>query len=110
MQLLTLMDLKKMNTTLSAFWILSLNSWMQHPTGFELRDGIVHPTDWWEIVFNPTFPLRLAHMLIASGLTASFLIAGISAYRLFKGDEKRAPRMTLKTGCFLSEVRLKCCP
>lgn len=59
-------------TSLSAFWILSLNSWMQTPTGFEMRDGVAFPTDWLAIIFNPSFPYRLSHMLIASGITASF--------------------------------------
>ncbi|GLX78290.1 cytochrome ubiquinol oxidase subunit I [Thalassotalea insulae] len=83
-------------TSLSAFWILSLNSWMQTPTGFELRDGIAYPVDWLAIIFNPSFGYRFSHMLIASGLTVSFLIAGISAFRLLQGDDKRAPKLTLK--------------
>ncbi|CAM4182779.1 cytochrome ubiquinol oxidase subunit I [Pseudoalteromonas byunsanensis] len=83
-------------TSLSAFWILSLNSWMQTPAGFEIRDGIVFPTDWFLVIFNPSFGYRLAHMLLASGLTASFLIAGVSSYRLLKGDDKKAPQLTLK--------------
>ncbi|MDP2561363.1 cytochrome ubiquinol oxidase subunit I [Psychrobium sp. 1_MG-2023] len=83
-------------TSLSAFWILALNSWMQTPTGFEMRDGVAFPVDWLDIIFNPSFPYRLSHMLIASGLTAAFLIAGVSAYRLLKGDDKRAPKLTLK--------------
>ena len=83
-------------TSLSAFWILALNSWMQTPQGFEMIDGVAYPTDWFAIIFNPSFPYRLTHMLIASGLTASFLIAGISAYRLLKGDNKRAPYKALK--------------
>ncbi len=83
-------------TSLSAFWILSLNSWMQTPTGFELRDGIAYPVDWLAIIFNPSFGYRFTHMLIASGLTVSFLIAGVSAFRLLQGDDKRAPRLTLK--------------
>ncbi|ATD10220.1 MULTISPECIES: cytochrome ubiquinol oxidase subunit I [Pseudoalteromonas] len=82
-------------TTLSAFWILSLNSWMQTPTGFELRDGIVYPTDWFEVIFNPSFGYRFFHMLLASALTASFLIAGVSAYRMLKNDEKHAPKKAL---------------
>lgn len=85
-------------TTFSAFWILALNSWMHTPTGFEMRDGVAFPVDWWAIIFNPSFPYRLSHMLLASALTASFFIAGISAYRLLKGDTKRAPRVALKTG------------
>jgi len=83
-------------TTLSAFWILSLNSWMQTPAGFELREGVVYPLDWLAIIFNPSFGYRFSHMLLASGLTASFLIAGISAFRLLLGDDKRAPKLTLK--------------
>lgn len=85
-----------LGTTLSSFWILSLNSWMQTPTGFEMIDGVAYPTDWWAIIFNPSFPYRFTHMLLASGITASFLIAGISAYRLLRGDTKRAPKLTLK--------------
>src|SRR6266511_3978483 len=58
-------------TTVSAFWILALNSWMQTPVGFEMRDGVAHATDWWAILFNPSMPYRLVHMLLASGLTVS---------------------------------------
>ena len=63
-------------TSLSAFWILALNSWMHTPTGFEMRDGVAFPTDWFAIIFNPSFPYRFFHMFIASGLTASFLSPG----------------------------------
>ncbi|MDO9477944.1 MAG: cytochrome ubiquinol oxidase subunit I, partial [Pseudohongiella sp.] len=69
-------------TTLSAFWILSLNSWMQTPTGYEIRDGVFFVDSWLAIIFNPSFPYRLAHMLIASMLTAAFLVMGISAWRM----------------------------
>lgn len=91
-------------TTLSAFWILSLNSWMQTPVGFEMRDGIAYPTDWWAIIFNPSFPYRFTHKLIASGLTVSFLIAGISSYRLLRGDDKKAPKLTLKVALVVASV------
>ncbi len=91
-------------TSLSAFWILALNSWMQTPTGFEMRDGVAFPLDWWDIIFNPSMPYRLTHMLLASGLTAAFLIAGISAYRILKGDHKPAPRLALKAGVFTAAV------
>jgi len=84
-------------TSMSAFWIIALNSWMQTPTGFEMRDGKAYPLDWLEIIFNPSMPYRLAHMFIASGLTTAFLIAGLSAYRILKGDHKPAPRLALKT-------------
>ncbi|WP_462172858.1 cytochrome ubiquinol oxidase subunit I [Pseudoalteromonas xiamenensis] len=91
-------------TTISAFWILSLNSWMQTPAGFELRDGVAYPTDWFAIIFNPSFPYRFFHMLLASGLTASFLIAGVSAYRLLQGDQKAAPKLTLKVALTVAAV------
>lgn len=89
-----------MATTLSAFWILALNSWMQTPVGFEMRDGVAHATDWLAIIFSPSFPYRLGHMLLASALTVCFLVAGLSAYRLLRGDNKKAPQLTLKTALF----------
>ncbi len=91
-------------TSLSAFWILSLNSWMHTPTGFELREGIAYPTDWFEIIFNPSFPYRFTHMLIASGLTASFMIAGLSAYRILRNDQKKAPKLTLKSSLTVASL------
>ncbi|MCS6987233.1 MAG: cytochrome ubiquinol oxidase subunit I [Sphingomonadaceae bacterium] len=83
-------------TTASAFWILVLNSWMHTPAGFEIRDGVVHATDWWAVVFNPSMPYRLAHTLLASGLTVAFLMAGLSAWRWLKGDRGADVRLTLK--------------
>jgi cytochrome d ubiquinol oxidase subunit I len=88
-------------TTMSAFWILVLNSWMHTPAGFELRDGVVHATDWWAIVFNPSMPYRLVHMLLASGLTVAFLIAGISAFRWLRGDRAPAVASGLRVGVIL---------
>lgn len=91
-------------TSLSAFWILALNSWMQTPAGFEMRDGVAFPLSWWEIIFNPSMPYRFTHMMLASGLTAAFLISGISAYRILKGDHKPAPRLALKAGVFAAAI------
>ncbi|ODT58818.1 MULTISPECIES: cytochrome ubiquinol oxidase subunit I [Paracoccus] len=91
-------------TTLSAFWILVLNSWMHTPAGYELRDGVVHATDWFAIVFNPSMPYRLAHMLLASGLTVSFLIAGFSAMRWLWGDRSDEVRATLRFGATLGAI------
>jgi cytochrome bd ubiquinol oxidase subunit I len=65
-------------TTMSAFWIIVLNSWMQTPTGYEIVDGVFHVTSWWEVIFNPSMPYRLAHMLLASFLTVAFLMAGVA--------------------------------
>ena len=73
-------------TTLSAFWIIVLNSWMHTPAGFEIREGVAHATDWWAIIFNPSMPYRFTHMVLASGLTVAFLIAGVSAFRWLRGD------------------------
>ncbi len=91
-------------TTMSAFWILVLNSWMHTPAGHELRDGVVHAVDWWAIIFNPSMPYRLAHMLLASGLTVAFLIAGLSAWRWLRGD--RAPEVAtgLRFGVILGAL------
>ncbi len=93
-----------LGTTASAFWILALNSWMQTPTGFEIRDGVIFPVDWWAVIFNPSFPYRFFHMLLASLITACFLLMGVSAYRLLKGDHKPAPRITLKLAAMVAAV------
>ncbi len=87
-------------TTMSAFWILALNSWMHTPAGFVMIGGKAHVTSWWEVIFNPSFPYRLTHMLIASGLTVSFLLAGVSAYRWLRQDRGRDVLATLKVGIY----------
>ena len=91
-------------TTLSAFWIIVLNSWMHTPQGYELRDGVVHATDWMQIVFNPSMPYRLTHMLLASGLTVAFLIAGLSAFRRLRGDRSASVAATLRFALVLAAV------
>jgi len=87
-----------LGTTASAFWILALNSWMHTPAGFEMINGQAHVTSWFEVIFNPSFPYRMTHMLLASGLTASFLLAGISAYRWLKNDRAKDVMAALRTG------------
>ena len=87
-------------TTMSAFWILALNSWMHTPAGFVMVDGKAHVTSWMEVIFNPSFPYRLTHMLIASGLTVSFLLAGVSAYRWLRRDQGKDVLATLKVGIY----------
>ena len=89
-------------TTMSAFWILALNSWMHTPAGFVMIDGKAHVTSWLEVIFNPSFPYRLTHMLIASGLTVAFLLAGLSAYRWLKGDKGKAVQASLRTGLYVA--------
>jgi cytochrome d ubiquinol oxidase subunit I len=91
-------------TTMSAFWILVLNSWMHTPAGFELRDGIVHATDWWAIIFNPSMPYRLVHVLLASGLTVAFLIAGVAAFRRLVGDRSEGSALQLRFGLWLGAL------
>ncbi|HET9484528.1 MAG TPA: cytochrome ubiquinol oxidase subunit I [Xanthomonadales bacterium] len=71
-----------LGTLISTFWIISANSWMQTPAGFELIDGVFHPADWWAVIFNPSFPYRLAHMVLAAFLTTAFVIGGVSAHYL----------------------------
>lgn len=91
-------------TTVSAFWILALNSWMQTPTGHVMADGQWIAADWIEVVFNPSFPYRLAHMLIASGLTASFVVAGLSAWRLLWSPFDAGAAKTLRAGLRVAAV------
>ena len=91
-------------TTASAFWILALNSWMHTPAGFEMINGQAHVTSWMEVIFNPSFPYRMTHMLLASGLTGSFLLAGISAYRWLQNDRAPEVMASLRTGVMVAAV------
>ena len=93
-------------TTLSAFWILSLNSWMQTPVGFTVIDGSYHAQDWLQIVFNPSFPYRLVHKLLASTLTASFLVAGLSAWQLLRGTANGGTQRALRTGVVAAAIAI----
>jgi len=93
-----------LGTTASAFWILALNSWMHTPAGYEMINGQAHVTSWFEVIFNPSFPYRMTHMLLASGLTASFLLAGISAYRWLKNDRAKDVMAALHTGVMVAAV------
>ena len=93
-----------LGTTASAFWILALNSWMHTPAGFEMINGQAHVISWFEVIFNPSFPYRMTHMLLASGLTASFLLAGISAYRWLKNDRAKDVIATLRTSVVVAAV------
>lgn len=88
-------------TSLSAFWILALNSWMHTPQGFEWIDGVVHATNWREIIFSPSMPYRLVHTLLSSGLTVSFLVGGLLAYRKLRGDARPAVEAGLRTAATL---------
>ena len=91
-------------TTVSAFWILALNSWMQTPTGHEVVQGELIAASWLAVIFNPSFPYRFLHMLLASGITASFVVAGLSAWRLLKAPQDAAALKTLRFGVHLAAV------
>src|SRR5687767_13569013 len=91
-------------TTVSAFWILALNSWMQTPAGHVEAGGAIIAGSWLAVIFNPSFPYRLTHMLLASGITASFLVAGLSAWRLLQAPDDPAASRTLRLGARLAAV------
>jgi len=83
-------------TLISAFWILSANSWMHTPRGFRVgEDGLLYPENWLEIVFNPSFPYRFVHMVVAAYLTTAFVAAGIGAFYLWRGRHERHARVML---------------
>ncbi len=91
-------------TTVSAFWILALNSWMQTPTGHEIIDGVFHVVSWREVIFNPSFPYRFVHVLLSSALTCSFLMAGLSAWQLLRGKALRSAPKVLRVGLTVAAV------
>jgi cytochrome d ubiquinol oxidase subunit I len=69
-----------LGTLFSSFWILAANSWMQTPAGYELVNGVFYPKDWIEVIFNPSFPYRLAHTVCAFFVTSAFVVLGVGAY------------------------------
>jgi cytochrome d ubiquinol oxidase subunit I len=91
-------------TSLSAFWILALNSWMQTPAGYEIVDGRYVVTSWLEVIFNPSFPYRFTHMVLASALTCSFLLAGLSAWQLLRGAAPLSAPRVLRVGLTLAAL------
>lgn len=93
-----------LGTAASAFWILSANSWMQHPTGHEVRDGIAYPVDWAKIVFSPTFLLRFAHMVTAAYLTTAFVVLAVGARYALSGQYPNHARTMLHMGLALAFV------
>ena len=93
-----------LGTSFSAFWILSLNSWMQTPTGYRLEDGVFFVDSWWDVIFNPSFPYRFAHMFNASLLTAAFLIMGVSAWRAIRQVDGPATWQVMRTGALMAAV------
>jgi cytochrome d ubiquinol oxidase subunit I len=91
-------------TTMSAFWILALNSWMQTPAGYKFADGQLIASSWLAVIFNPSFPYQFTHMMLASGLTSSFVVAGLSAWRLLKAPADSIALRALRTGALVAAV------
>ncbi|WP_150697899.1 cytochrome ubiquinol oxidase subunit I [Pandoraea terrae] len=88
-------------TLISTFWILASNSWMQTPQGFEIADGRVVPVSWWAIIFNPSFPYRLAHMAIAAFIVAGLVVAGTGAWHLLRGRRDPAVKTMFSMAMWL---------
>jgi cytochrome d ubiquinol oxidase subunit I len=97
-------------TSMSAFWILSANSWMQTPAGHEIRDGIAYPVDWIALIFNPSFPYRFAHMVTACYLTTAFVVLAVGSRYLVAGrhleDGRTMVRMAIGMIAILAPLQL----
>ncbi|MCC4605205.1 cytochrome ubiquinol oxidase subunit I [Xanthomonas campestris] len=93
-----------LGTLLSTFWILSSNSWLQTPAGYEVIDGIVHPVDWLKIIFNPSFPYRLAHMALGSFITTCFVVGAVGAWYLHRGVHREAGLRMLKLAVVFAAI------
>lgn len=91
-------------TTMSAFWILALNSWMHTPAGHTFDRGVLIAGDWLQVLFNPSFPYRFTHMMLASGLTASFFIAGLSSWRLLREPADAAARLAMRAALVVAAI------
>jgi cytochrome d ubiquinol oxidase subunit I len=92
-------------TFFSAFWILSVNSWMHTPAGFSINDvGQFVPENWIEIIFNPSFPYRLTHMLMAAYLTTAFVVGAVGAWHLLKNNKNLCARTMLSMAMWMAAV------
>ena len=93
-----------LGTTLSAFWIMANNSWMQVPVGYVMRNGVATPTDWSRILFNSVLWVRFPHMLLASFLTGTFCVAATGAWYLLRRQFQEEARIMLRMGLYLAAV------
>ncbi len=82
-------------TLVSAFWILAANSWMQTPAGYEIKDGVFFATDWLKVIFNPSFPYRFVHMVLAAYCTTALVVAAVAAYHLLRGTKREPARVMM---------------
>jgi len=90
-------------TLFSAFWILSVNSWMQTPTGYGVNEaGQFVPADWWAVIFNPSFPYRLVHMVLAAYLTTAFVVGGVGAWHLLRDSRDRGARIMFSMAMWMA--------
>ena len=87
-----------LGTALSGFWILAANSWMHTPAGYTIQDGITYPVSWFEVIFNPSFPYRFTHMMIATYLTTSLVVAAAGARYLLLGRFREEAMTMLRMG------------
>src|SRR5690606_1057361 len=81
-----------LGTLVSSFWILASNSWMHTPQGHAVVDGIVVPVDWLQVIFNPSFPYRFAHMVTAAYLATALVVGATAAWHLRRGEDNAAVR------------------
>lgn len=93
-----------LGTLFSTFWILSSNSWLQTPAGYEVIDGIVHPVEWLKIIFNPSFPYRLAHMALGAFITTCFVVGAVGAWYLHRGVHREAGLRMLKLAVVFAAI------
>ncbi|MGB3645568.1 MAG: cytochrome ubiquinol oxidase subunit I [Mesorhizobium sp.] len=91
-------------TLLSSFWILAANSWMQTPAGYQVIDGRFFPTNWFEIVFNPSFPYRFAHTVVAFYITTGFVVVAVDAYLMRKRANSAEARTMMSITLWLLTV------
>lgn len=92
-------------TLFSAFWILSVNSWMQTPQGYSINDvGQFVPEDWWAIIFNPSFPYRLVHMVLAAYLTTAFVVGGVGAWHLLRSSDSRGAAIMFSMAMWMALI------
>jgi cytochrome d ubiquinol oxidase subunit I len=93
-----------LGTLISAFWILAASSWMHTPAGYSIRDGVYYPESWLAIVFNPSFPYRFVHMTLAAYLSTCFVVAGVSARYLLRGEYPQRAKLMLQLAVVFASI------
>lgn len=94
-------------TLMSAFWILAANSWMQTPAGYRLSDGVFYPSDWMQVIFNPSMPYRVTHMVLACFLASAMVVAAVGAFHLLRKPDNPAAKIMLQMALpFIAVVTL----